>query len=428
MKNLKKELFDFKKNLTFEQDDISKIVEAHFAACDNQSEKTIIQSLTRRLNPYTYDAEVKGLLESLSEEIINFELLYNLKDLYKMVERRNLGGTLYRQPLNTLLQIINLNTDDDRMSKILNELAIYDWVPEIKVFMYNLTKNPEQKANLLNGGSAETVFTIVESVEDGHVAFVKDSWFLLKEDSIEKTVLDNNIKDETKLRLLGTLQTALQYAEISEDRIDFKISENLVIGISTKEPGTTFINEEKTNKETTLENLFQSPIIPIVNRNFYPLIMEVANNLDKFVELDVVKKVSNLANPFVDMYAMNYKENIYIYRCDSRYGNSFFKYESAMEAINDVRNEMNYDLTYFYEDKLSDEVKVKKQLEDKEREIQLNIEDIDKNIDKVEANLKMMGESEVLSKALDTLILKKKDMDSELLVVKELKYNEVVQS
>ena len=428
MKNLKKELFDFKKNLTFEQDDISKIVEAHFAACDNQSENTIIQSLTRRLNPYTYDAEVKGLLESLSEEIINFELLYNLKDLYKMVERRNLGGTLYRQPLNTLLQIINLNTDDDRMSKILNELAIYDWVPEIKVFMYNLTKNPEQKANLLNGGSAETVFTIVESVEDGHVAFVKDSWFLLKEDSIEKTVLDNNIKDETKLRLLGTLQTALQYAEISEDRIDFKISENLVIGISTKEPGTTFINEEKTNKETTLENLFQSPIIPIVNRNFYPLIMEVANNLDKFVELDVVKKVSNLANPFVDMYAMNYKENIYIYRCDSRYGNSFFKYESAMEAINDVRNEMNYDLTYFYEDKLSDEVKVKKQLEDKEREIQLNIEDIDKNIDKVEANLKMMGESEVLSKALDTLILKKKDMDSELLVVKELKYNEVVQS
>lgn len=427
MKNLKKELFDFKKNLTFEQDDIAKIVEAHFSACDNASEKQIVKSLSERLNPYTYDNDVKALLEGLNDDMMNFELLYNLKDLYKLVEKRNLGGTIYRQPLNTLLSIINLASDDDRMNKILNELAIYDWVPEIKVFLHNLTKNPEKRANLLNGGNAETIFTIVEAVEDGHLAFLRDSWFLLKEDAIEKTTLDVHIKDDEKIRVLNTLQNAMQHAEINEDRIDFKISETLVIGLSTKEDGATFINEEKTAKETTLENLFQSPIIPIVNKNYYPLIMEVASNMDKFVDLDVVKKVTNLANPFVDIYAMNYKDNMYAYRCDTRYGNSFFKYESAMELIDDVRNEMNYDLTFFYEDKLSEEVKVKKQLEDKEREIQMNIEDIDKNIDKVEANLKMMGESEVLSKALETLKLSRKEKDSELLAVKELKYNEVVQ-
>ena len=427
MKNLKKELFDFKKNLTFEQDDIAKIVEAHFTACDNVSEKNIVQSLNERLNPYTYDSEVKGLLEGLNDDMMNFELLYNLKDLYRLVEKRNLGGTIYRHSLNVLLEIINLGTDEDRMAKILNELAIYDWVPEIKVFLHNLTKNPEQKANLLNGGNSETVFTIVEGVEDGHLAFVRDSWFLLKEDCIEKTTLDVHIKDGDKIRVLNTLQTAMQYSEIHEDRIDFKISENLVIGISTKEPGPTFINEEKTAKETTLENLFQSPIIPIVNKNYYPLIMEVANNMDKFVELDVVKKVTNLANTFVDIYAMNYKDNMYAYRCDTRYGNSFFKYESAMEVIDDVRNEMNYDLTFFFDDKLSEEVKTKKKLEDKEREIQLNIEDIDKNAEKVEANLKMMGESEVLSKALETLKLKRNEKEAELLAIKELKYNEVVQ-
>lgn len=427
MKNLKKELFDFKKNLTFEQDDIAKIVEAHFTACDNVSEKNIVLSLNERLNPYTYDAEVKGLLEGLNNDMMNFELLYNLKDLYKLVEKRNLGGTIYRQSLNVLLDIINLGSDDDRMTKILNELVVYDWVPEIKVFLHNLTKNPEKKANLLNGGNSETVFTIVEGVEEGHLAFVRDSWFLLKEDCIEKTTLDTHIKEGEKIRILNALQTAMQYSEIHEDRIDFKISENLVIGISTKEPGTTFINEEKTAKETTLENLFQSPIIPIVNKNYYPLIMEVSNNMDKFVELDVVKKVTNLANPFVDIYAMNYKDNMYSYRCDTRYGNSFFKYESAMELIDDVRNEMNYDLTFFFEDKLSEEVKTKKKLEDKEREIQLNIEDIDKNAEKIEANLKMMGESEVLSKALETLKIKRKEMESELTAIKELKYNEVVQ-
>lgn len=427
MKNLKKELFDFKKNLTFEQDDISQIVEAHFTACGESSEKRIIHSLNERLNPYTYDNDVKGLLEGLNEDSLEHELLYNLKDLYKLVEKRNLGGTIYRQPLNVILNIINLNDDNDRMTKILEELSIYDWVPEIKTFLYNLTKNPEKKENLSSGGNVETVFTIVESVEEGHLAFINDSWFLLKEDIIEKTTLDVHVKDDDKLRKLNTLQSAMKYADIKEDRIDFKISENLVIGISTKEPGLTYINNEETATETTLENLFQSPIIPIVNKNYYPLIMEVASSIDSFVDLDVVKKITNLTNPFVDIYAMNFKDNMYVYRCDSRYSNSFFKYESSMELIDDVRNEMNIDLTYFYEDKLSDEVKTKRKLEDKEREIHVDIEDIDNNIDKVEANIKTMDDSETLTEALKVLKTSRNDKNDELMAVKELKYKEVTQ-
>lgn len=424
MKNLKKELFDFKKGLTFEQDDINQIVEAHYNAYDSKSEKELVNSLTEKLNPYTYDTDVKGLLETLNTEMRNYELLYNLKDLYRMVEKRNQGGQIYRQPLNVLLNIINLSDDESRMGKILEELAIYDWVPEIKVFVHNLTKNPEQKQNLLNGGKGETVYTVVESVDAGHLAYIRDSWFLLSDDKIEKTLLENHITDDVKIRSLRTIQDALKLANISDERIDFKISESLVIGLSTKDSGTTFINEEKTSKETTLENLFQSPIIPIINKGYYPLIMEVANNINKIVDLDVVKHITNLANPFVDVFAMNYKGNIYTYRCDSRYANSFFKYESAMEAINDVMNEMNYDLTYFYEDKLSEEVKVRRKLEDKEREIQFDIEDLEDNINKIEANLSLLGESEVLSQALETLKESKVEKEKELLVVKELKYNE----
>jgi hypothetical protein len=39
---------------------------------------------------------------------------------------------------------------------------------------------------------------------------------------------------------------------------------------------------------------------------------------------------------------------------------SFFKYESALELVNEVRNELNYDLTYFYENKLDKELIKKK--------------------------------------------------------------------
>src|ERR1022692_3411619 len=135
MKNLKLELFNFKKGLSLDQEEVSVIVEGHMNVCNDLSEKSIIFSLNERLKPYTYDKSVKSLLESLNDDMKNYELLYELKNLYNVLNSKN-QGELYRQPINVLLQTINLDSDQDRMSKILNELAIYDWVPEVKLFVH----------------------------------------------------------------------------------------------------------------------------------------------------------------------------------------------------------------------------------------------------------------------------------------------------
>lgn len=425
MKNLKLELFNFKKDLSLDQEEISVIVEGHMNACNVNSEKIIISSLNERLKPYTYDKSVKTLLEGLNDDMVTYELLYELKNLYSVLNTKN-QGELYRQPINVLLQTINLEGDQDRMSKILNELAVYDWVPEIKVFVHNLTQSPEKRSNLLSGGSAESIFTIVEQVEQGHVALVNDSWFLLTENAIEKTLLESHIKDQETLMSLRTLETAHKYSTITENRINFKISEYLTIGLGVGKKGGLFINDDELNGETTLESLFNSPIVPLVNKNFYPVILETSKNLDKFVELDVVKRINNLVNPFLEVFAFNYKNNIFVYRCDERYGNSFFKYESAIELVNEVRNELNYDLTYFFENKLNKETIVKRKLEDKEREITLKLEDVQFNIDKVKSSIKMIGESVVLATALTNLNKRSSNLSSELLAIKELQYKEKI--
>jgi hypothetical protein len=425
MKNLKLELFNFKKNLSLDQEEISSIVEGHMNACNDHSEKVIVNSLNEKLKPYTYDKSVKSLLESLNDDMANYELLYELKNLYNVLNSKN-QGELYRQPINVLLQTINLENDQDRMSKILNELAVYDWVPEVKLFVHNLTTSPEKRSNLLSGGKGESLYSLVESVEDGHIALIKDSWFLLTENTIEKTLLETHIKDEEELRSLRTLETAMKYASILEDRINFRISEYLTLGLSVSKKGGIYINDDELNEDTTLESLFSSPIVPIVNKNFYPILLEVSKNMDKFVELDVVKRIGNLVNPYLECFAFNYKNNVYLYRCDERYGNSFFKYESALELVNEVRNELNYDLTYFYENKLSKEMVVKRKLEDKEREITLKLEDVQFNIDKVKGSIQMIGESEVLSTALKNLEKREVVLKSELEGVKELQYKERV--
>jgi hypothetical protein len=423
MKNLKLELFNFRKNLSLDQEEVSTIVEGHMNACNEHSEKTIINSLNEKLKAYTYDKSVKSLLESLNDDMSNYELLYELKNLYNVLNTKN-QGEIYRQPINVLLQTINLENDQDRMSKVLNELAIYDWVPEIKLFVHNLTTTPEKRSNLLSGGKGESVYSLVESVEDGHIALIRDSWFLLTENSIEKTLVETHVKAEEELRSLRTLETAMKYATISEDRVNFRISEYLTLGLSVAKKGGIFINDDELNEDTTLESLFSSPIVPIVNKNFYPVLLEVSQNLDKFVELDVVKRIGNLINPCLECYAFNYKNNTYLYRCDERYGNSFFKYESALELVNEVRNELNYDLTYFYENKLSKELVVKRKLEDKEREITLKLEDVNFNIEKIKGSIQLIGESEVLTTALKNLEKRSNSLSSELDGVKEIQYKE----
>lgn len=420
MKNLKLELFNFQKGLNYDQDDISSIVESHTKALGSVSEKQVILSLNEKLKVYTYDRSVVRLLESLNDDLSNHNLLYELKHLYNVINSKN-QGELYRQPINVLLETINLESDQDRMSKILNELAIYDWVPEIKLFVHNLSKSPEQRTNLLSGGNSESVYTIVEQVEGGYIALINGSWFLLEENSVEKTLLENWIQNEEDLRILRNIELGLKYSLVGEDRINFRISENLTVGLSVANEGLIYINDDKMNKETTLETLFQSPIIPIVNKNFYPILLETQKNIDKFVELDVVKRVHNLINPHLECYVFNYKNGSYVYRCDNRYGNSFYKYESALEVVNEIKNELNCDLTYFFENKLDKEIVKNRRLEDKEREITLKLEDVNFNLSKIENSIKMTNGSKVLNEAKLNLEKRKNILTKELLAVKEVK-------
>ena len=65
-----------------------------------------------------------------------------------------------------------------------------------------------------------------------------------------------------------------------------------------------------------------------------------------------------------------------------------------------------------------------RQIEDQERQIRIDISELDKNVDKVEANIKMVGESVELSEALQMLNDEKGRLNSLLIAMKEVKYKE----
>ena len=420
MKNFKLELFNFKNRLTFDQTDISSLVEGYIVNCDNMSEKELVKSINERLLKYTYDTDVKMFLEGLDNEMKSYPLIYELKDLYKRVEREN-QGMLYRQPLHTILEIINKNDDDARMEAILNELRMYDWVPEIKRFVFNLTKSPLERQNMANSGKGEKVFTMVEKVDNGYMAFVSDRWFMIDEKEVKQILAEDYIEDEDKIREIRVLEQCMKLSTIENDKVTFRIDENVVVSLSTKNDKSLFINEEKLDPETTLENIFNSPIIPYLKRDFFVLINTLKENLNSLVELDIAIKITNVLNPYLESYAFNYKDKMYLYNKDIRTGSSFYAYESVNELINDVKKDLDYDLTHFFENKLSKELKQLKTLEDKEKSIELKIKDINEAIDELKNEQALVESDKSLKLTFDNLLIHKHNLYKELNAAKDEK-------
>lgn len=411
MKNLKLELFNAKNQLTIEQLDVARILQLHVESYDDMSEKEVVKSLRETLNSYTFYPEVKSLLEAVEEEIESMPLLYELKDLYKKVERKN-HGLMYRPALVTLLEIINKPDDDSRMESVLNELSIHDFIPEIRHFLMKVHSSPIERQNLANTGKAGKIYTIVEKVENGHLAFVADRWFLISENEIKQVMADDYIKDEKKIREIRLLEQVMNIGELAEDMVSFKIDENLELGISTKKK-TIFLNGEKLDVETTLESLFNSPIVPYLKRDYYLLAEATLNNLSKFVELDIALKVVNLLNPYNESFVFNYKDKMYMYQKDSRYGSKFYAYENVTELIHDVQKDLDYDLSHFYENKLSKELKHMRTLEDKEQSVNIKLKDVNESITMIQES-GLVEESKELSLTFKNLLIHKHNLTLEL--------------
>ena len=158
-----------------------------------------------------------------------------------------------------------------------------------------------------------------------------------------------------------------------------------------------------------------------MKKNYYHLIERVVNNLDKIVELDVACKVTSMKRPMTETFAFNYKDKMYVYNIDKRTGSALFEYDSVNQLIQDVQREMEYDLTPFFENKLSKELKHFRKLEDKEQSIELKIKEVNESIEALKEVEDLMNESAELKAAFDNLLIHKHNLTKNLQDVKNQK-------
>jgi hypothetical protein len=328
---------------------------------------------------------------------------------------------LYENALHSILDCINELTDEDRKIKILNDLKLYEWIPEVKLFLYEIASTPQTKQNFASkGGKVDDVFSIVLQLKEGYLTYVADKWFLLNKDGVTATLAENHIKDDVQLKKLRLLETAIQKAEFSADRIVFNIAEGLVVSFDTKN-NKIYLNESEADKGTTLETLFNSPVVPFMGKAFYPVLNETFNNLDKFMKIDSVKRVYNIINTAYECFVFNFEGKISQYRVDRYMGNSYYTFENAMPLIENVMHELGADLTFFYEGQLSVEAKAKVDVERQEKVLMEKLNDIENGILKIKEEGDLMKENKAIENLYNSLLGKKHKVSEELKVVRNQK-------
>lgn len=420
MKSLKLKIFEYCKDLDIEQTEVSQIFAEHIDLCDKYSEKEVYGSMSTMLERYKFYEKVSSFLEDVDSILSEQPLLYNLKDLYKKVARKEYSF-LYENALHSIMDCINELSDEDRKIKILNDLKLYEWIPEVKLFLYEIATTPQAKQNFISkGGKIDDVFSIVLQLKEGYLTYVANKWFLLNSDGITATLAENHISDEVQLKKLRLLEQAVEKGEFTDNKIVFNIAEGLIVSFDT-ENKKIYLNESEADKGTTLETLFNSAVIPFMGKAFYPVLNETFNNLDKFMKIDTVKRVSNIMNTAYECFVFNYNGKISQYRVDKYSGNSYYTFDNAMPLIENVMHELGADLTFFYESQLSEEAKAKIDITNKEKALMEKLKDVDNGIAQIKEEGDLVKENKVLEDLYNSLLGRKHKLSEELNSVRNTK-------
>ncbi len=407
----KLQLFNFNKNLVAEQLQVSQIVMQHLNVCDMYSEKELYNSLKENLKAHTYDVDVKNLLENLEEQISadSNTLTFNLKDLYKKLERKN-DNCLLRQPLKVVLEILAQPTDDDKMRMVLNELAVYsNFSPDIAKFLYNIQKNPMERHNMKNIGDSDKIYAFMEKA-DKNLVFIIDRWFIMENNRLcFANNINEYVENKDRLKSLFNIPNIFKYSRFEGDNITFNISEDLSFSINTNNK-SLYINGEKLPQQTKLEDLFNTGLIQneSTKAQYYMMMKEAYSNLDKFVEMDNGLKITNIGKPFSSCVVIDMNESVFYYEVDAinRTGSAtysnLYEYKNVAELIPDVQRNWDFDLTEYFKNKLSEDFKKMKNLEDTEKTIKSKIEEISESIETLKENQNLF-DAETFEKQINIL-------------------------
>ena len=372
---------------------VSEIVEGYLSSYMDHNPVTVAKSFMESTKNVAYDPNIKEIRESIVNTYQENTFIYELKSVKYDIE--SMRSPFYKSIITQIDKILENENNDEVKTAIKQDLAIHSYIPQIRGLVEYANKY-DKELNSTADHYAKTVYSPVHETAKGNTIF--------NSLGVNFSISEGNQLVEAPIvqdKLYNDLVEAVNTFEFFDTKIQYYTKDKKVL-LSENEEGTLKLEvdgNEVAIDENLRRNLLTSRVFDANSLRQLDLLQRVIENYSNIVRLDNVKQLHmrNFQNKKLNVLTLENSFAIHKMDTETR-TNQIDVFETANEAISDVKAFIGYDLSESLRDHLKVEQSQLESLKEKRSNIIEKIEFLKEEKSKLTSD-ETIAESEAIKKA-----------------------------
>jgi hypothetical protein len=369
----------------------SVLAEARTANADSflLNKVQILESAIRELKSYSWMPEIKSFLDE-SIAFLNENQTYILIESVMRDLELDRNRSYYAKAINALRESSN---SENPAFHIVETLSAETWIPLVK----QLFEYCEKVKGSVNGTNpnfkVSKIYSPVEVNEGSYTFFSNGKFFDVNEDILTES--NSTLSDEFK-----ALVSIAESAKFSENGMRIYPNIHSTLDITFGEETKVSLNGKVVEAKNLDSILLSSAIVRMNESDKLAMIGRAINEGSKIKEIDFGYTVSSSMFEGLSATVFTLNEKVYIQKVNKGMKeNSLVEAANATEAVQIVKDFMNYDITESVKTLMIAENEVAKAKSEEIAVVENRIKFIQEKLSEVIASEKVIGKSNILDEA-----------------------------
>ena len=370
----------------------SVLAEARTANADSflLNQVQILESAIRELKSYSWMPEIKSFLDESIEFLTQNQTYILIESVMRDLELDK-SRSYYTKAINALRESSN---SENPAFHVVETMSAETWIPLVKQLFEYCSKIKGEVNGTNPNFKVSKIHSPIEINENGSYTFFSNGKLVdVKDDNISESTITPS--DDFK-----ALVNIAESAKFSENGMRVYPNIHSTLDITFGEETTVSLNGKIVEAKDIDSILLSSAIIRMNEQEKLANIGRAINEGSKIKEIDFGYTVSSSIYEGLSVSVYTLNERVYVQRVNKGMKeNSIVEASNATEAIQIVKDFMNYDITESVKTLVDAENEITKAKSEEVAIVETRIKFIEEKLSEVNAAEKVIGKSNILDEA-----------------------------
>ena len=296
----------------------------------------ILESAMKELNPYSWMPQIKTFITEGQDFIKANQTYILIESVIKDLELDR-NNSYYTKAINSLREASN---SDNPTFAVVEGLETEVWIPLVKR-LYEYCSTQKGAINGQNPNfKVQKIYSPIETIDESTFAFYSSGKFL---------EISGNTISESKFNGNNDFNSLVKISEsskFSENQLRMYPNHNSVLDITFGETPKVVLNGSVVESTSIATQLVTSGFVRFNEQDKLALIQRAVNEGAKIKEIDFGYKVTSSVFEGLSVSVFNIEDRVFVQKINKGMKeNSLVEASSANEAVEMVKDFMNYDIT-----------------------------------------------------------------------------------